>query len=134
MRTQAPTSSNGYPPLPCRCIVYRVASRKNMINSDTGEIVFLTFLRSDKDLDGLSVFLGTIDTCEKAAYVLNKAYAVASIGSVRDTKLRTFKLDVIQDEEDHGYVDGLPAVGEDPASAERLATLLLQQSRLCWRR
>ena len=126
-----------YERLACSQITYRVASKKKMLNEDTGKLASTAFLRyREHDPEGLSLFLGEVDTCEKASRMLNRVYAVGSlhVGHVRDIVVNDIALDIIQDEAAHGYVANLPYVEDDPELAERFATQLLKQCRQCWSR
>ena len=133
--SESSSAPSNYPcPVPCESIVYRIASKSSWFNRDSGEMVSGAFLRYRKDKEGLSLALGEVDTCEKASHVLQTAHAVASLhaGRVRAVEDATYTLDVMQDQPSHGFIGGLPYENEDTIAAERLATRLLAQSRLCW--
>src|SRR5437667_10335115 len=104
-----------YDALPCNYVVYRAARNASQVNQDVaGQVTTMVYARHmGRDDDGISVYLGSVDTPEKAAAKLNKCYGVASlhVGHVRDIEIAD--LDVIQDEPDHGLITGIPFIEED---------------------
>lgn len=113
-------------PLPCPTIVYRAMARKNWIDKTAKRVLPAAYFRRPppKDEDGLSVDISSPQSCSSA---LRNCYGVASlhVGRVRD-----IGLDVVVDDAPHAAITGLPRREDDPARAERLASLLSRQSRL----
>jgi hypothetical protein len=116
--------------LPCSAIVYR-AIRASWVDKDSRLLTSAFVLRpkkSGRDLDGLSVVTSSVDGCASA---LANCYGVVSlhVGS-----LRNLGLDIVPDDDTHAYITGLPFPDEDKLKAERLAGLLVKQSRFRWLR
>jgi hypothetical protein len=119
---------SGYPPLLCDTIVYRVLIKKKWINEDTGEVLADAFVRrKDRQEIGISVNIATTITPAECTSKFNRCNAVASlhVGSVRD-----LGLDIIQNKPTHANIVGLPYREDDAGTAERLAGMLAQQSRI----
>jgi hypothetical protein len=117
-----------YLPLPCDTIVYRALSKKKWINEDTGEVLADAFVRrKDRQEIGISVNIATAITPAECASKFNRCNAVASlhVSCVRD-----LGLDIIQNKPTHANIVGLPYREDDAPTAERLAGMLAQQSRI----
>ncbi len=116
------SSSVQLPVLECTIIVFRVLRNKQQ--EDEFSEAFL--LRDDERESGLSVFWDC--THDEAREEFKKTYGVLSLHVGR---IRTLSLDVIADEPKHANVTGVPHKEDNPKEAERLASLLAQQSRVC---
>ena len=124
-----------FQPLPCPYVVFRAAGNKRSINAETGKLSSAAFIRvPEKDEDGISVYLGEVDTCIKASQQLKKTYAVGSlhVGHIRSIPTEGPRLDIVQDANDHGLILGVPFQQEDALLAERLAGALADHARTCW--
>jgi len=126
-----------FQPLPCEAIIFRVARKSSQFDKERRRLKTEAFLRyRNRDEDGLSVFLGEVDSCEKAAQQLSKTFGVGTlhVGKLRDIQVpgNEATLDVVQDDEDHGIIDRLPFWDDDPESAEFIATVLYDHARTCW--
>lgn len=119
-----------FEPLPCSAIVYRALLRKQWIDEDTGTVKARAyFLRQEKNEQGLSVRIASACSPKQCAARFTNCYGVASlhVGRIRD-----LGLNVVPDSPSHANIIGLPYKEDDPATAERLADLLAQQSRIIW--
>jgi hypothetical protein len=119
---------SGYLPLPCDTIVYRVLIKKKWINEDTGEVLPDAFFkRKERQEIGISVNIATVITPAECASKFNRCNAVASlhVGCVR-----ALGLDIVQNKPTHANIVGLPYREDDAPTAERLAGMLAQQSRI----
>jgi hypothetical protein len=107
-------------PLDCTVLLLRALRAASWV--DNLHEAFL--LRSEEIKTGLSVSHScSIAECRNT---LKKSYGVVSLHTGR---VRLLGLDVLQDEAMHANVTGLPYKEDNPAEAERFATLLAKQAR-----
>lgn len=83
-------------------------------------------MREDEIESGLSVHWNC--TPEQSREDFSKCYGVLSLHVGR---VRTLALDVIPDEATHANITGVPYKETNAKEAERLASLLAQQARVC---
>ncbi|NEP46612.1 MAG: hypothetical protein F6K35_48450 [Okeania sp. SIO2H7] len=86
-------------------------------------------LRKSKNERGLSVNIASACSPEECAAKFRKCYGVASL-NVRS--IRELGLDVVPDSLSHAQIVGLPYREDDPNTAEELAFLLANLSRIVW--
>jgi hypothetical protein len=113
----------------CSEIIYRVLRNKRCIDEDTGEVGLEAFYLRESE-DGLSICIASKCLPEECASNLRKHYGIVSLHAGR---IRSLGLDVIHAPLDgfecHGLIKGLPFRNDNPAEAERFASLLCKQSR-----
>jgi len=114
--------------LECHGIVLRAVIRRSDVDQDSGRILARAFLLRQNE-QGLSVNYEC--TPQECAAQFKKCHGVASLHVGR---VRNLGLDVVPDEPHHANILGLPHRDDDPATAERMARLLLAQARLVWQR
>src|ERR1051326_117209 len=112
------TTAQPLPALECNVIVLRVLRNSGWVKDPS--LAFL--LRPDEVDSGLSVNWNM--SVEEARKGCKKCYGAYSLHVGR---VRSLKLDVVADEPHHALIKGLPH--HDTREAERLASLLAQQSR-----
>lgn len=131
--------------LPCGCIAYRAVTESKLVDKRTGRVSAGAFIRrkptpegKPRDVKGLSVAIYPEEllSVEEATFRLRNnlnCYAIRSlhVGRVRDIRTDP-QLDIIRNEITHANIEGLPEYGTDDAKAERLAGILLKQSRPVW--
>ncbi len=142
----ASENRNGWDPLQCNCLAYRVASGKNWKDKVSGKPLNKHFLRRNplpdgtkRDVKGLSVNLFLVEKItptqisERIIANFNDCHAIGSlhVGKIRDIEASP-PLDVIRDATDHANITGLPYPIENPEIAERLASKLADQFRVVW--
>lgn len=118
--------TQSFPTLPCGTILFRAVLYHNHIKK--GKIKWQAFKRREADSDGLSTGL-----TEAAA--LSELQDVAGVvtlhvGYIRDIVDGEVRLDVIQDEELHALIIGLPYLHDIADSNERNRQEDIEQ-RLC---
>jgi hypothetical protein len=133
-------ASSSFPSLPCNELVYRLAIRSRDVDQDRPKLWLTAFIRrppkdeQDRgDEDGLSVNPSHSCNLEDAkggfGGVIKRVYG---IGTLHTGWVRDLGLEIIQDEDIHALIQGLPYEREDPAEANRLAGALAELSRLVW--
>lgn len=121
------------PQVECSTIVYRALLKNGWFDPETEEIVDEAYLPRNNEDDGLSVIVSdhVPQEDEHDLHNLNKCYGIDSlhVGTLRDLGLM-----VIQDEEHHALIVGVPHQQDDPYAANIIAKRLVACSRRCWRR
>lgn len=111
-------------PLDCSTIIFRAITRSRDVVS--GVILAGAFIRRPQDVDGLSIDVLSPQSCVAG---FNRHFGVGSLHVGRVRGVERADLDVKVDEHPHGIIEGLPFQDENPAEAERLASLLAEMSR-----
>lgn len=114
-------------PLPCPTIIFRSVFHKWL--EDDGEVSPAAFMRTPKDLDGLSTFLTALAGWSR----LGRVKKVQSLHAGRTRDIDS-EIDVEDDpaDDEHAVIVGLPWPHEDDEAfkaANRIATCLLKSSR-----
>ena len=96
-----------FPPLPSESIVFRAIIYDNLIKN--GSIRWQAFKPREKDTDGVSVAFTVQDA---ASQFSNPIFGMISVhvGRVREISYQDIILDIIQDEETHANITGIPYV------------------------
>lgn len=123
--TGSADAANSFNDLPCSKIVYRALIWENWIDRQSGRIMPSAFIRRPKE-SGLSVCLDV----EIGAYLKSRfTKPTFGAGSLHVGRVADLGLRVIQDKVDHAEIRGIPLQADDPAEAERFASLLAKQAR-----
>lgn len=123
--TGSTDAADSFNELPCSKIVYRALIWENWIDRQSGRIMPSAFIRRPRE-NGLSVCVDV----EISAYLKTRfTKPTFGGGSLHVGRVGDLGLRVIQDKVDHGEIRGVPLQAEDPAEAERLASLLARQAR-----
>lgn len=115
--------------LPCETITFRTVMRAKDVQE--GVVLASAFHRRDNDTRGLSVDYNVSVPEGCAAQLTGRKRAILSLHTGR---VRTLGLDVVPDTPTHGNITGVPHYSSlaDRELAERLATGLVEQSRIAW--
>jgi hypothetical protein len=124
MSGSANTEDN-FSELPCSKVVYRALIWENWVDKQNGRVMPSAFIRRPKE-SGLSICLDV----EISAYLKSRfTKPTFGAGSLHVGRVSDLGLRVIQDKVDHGEIREVPLPAENPAEAERLASLLARQAR-----
>jgi hypothetical protein len=107
-----------FPVLLDETIMFRAVLEKSWKTKD-GKLKWQTFKRMRKDTEGVSVFT----TVESATENLLKPFfgmASVHVGRVRQASTDADSLDVIQDEETHANIIGIPYIYDKPEDEQNL--------------
>ena len=110
-------------------ILFRAILEKSWKTRD-GKLKWQTFKRRERDKDGVSVFV----TPESAEENLQRPFfgvASVNVGKVRESSFEEDTLDVIQDEETHANITGIPYIYDKPENEQ--VTLSDKMTFLCRR-
>ncbi|MEG4588833.1 hypothetical protein QUA54_26995 [Microcoleus sp. MOSTC5] len=113
--------------LPDSAIVYRALLRRQWIDEANLVVSSAYLLRANEP--GLSVTIASVCSPEQCAAKFNYCYGVASL---QVGQIRELGLDAVPDSASHAQIVGLPYVTDDRDTAERLADLLAERSRIVW--
>ena len=126
-------NQHGYPELDDIAEGYRAIGNQSWLEKRTGRAKANAFiLKRERGEEGISLFMGEVDTCDKASRKLVTCHCVHSLTAGAVRACPDAELDMLQDEPDHGYVAGMPYYEDDRDASENVASYLLIEPVKCW--
>jgi len=118
-----------FPPLQSESIVFRAIIYDNLIKKD-GSVRWQAFKPREKDVDGVSVAFTVQDAVSQFSDPIFGMMSV-QVGRVREIAYQNITLDVIQDEDTHANITGIPYIwnlaGEEKITLEDIMQYLCNQ-------